>query len=218
MEKVKETQDPKEISKKDFLKDLNDFKDLGKNEKKEIFNMAWDSRKFEIELYWKRAVYFWAFQAVALAGYFAILSTNDFSEKNNSLFYANCIGFITSLGWYLINKGSKSWQRHWESIVDILEDMVIGKLYKTVTTNKTYSVSKINELISLFFTLMWLVNMISLLFENHSDFKGSLDFKIFIPLAITIFISYQMLFGKGRGRFKEREIKLYRRLIKTKKF
>ncbi|WP_298555702.1 hypothetical protein [uncultured Algibacter sp.] len=214
MEKDKE--DPKEISKKEFLKELNDFNDLGKKEKKEIFNMAWDSRKFEIELYWKRAVYFWAFQAVALAGYFAILSTINFSEKNHSLFYATCVGFITSLGWYLINKGSKSWQRHWESIVDILEDMVIGKLYKTVTTNKTFSVSKINELISLFFTLMWFVNMISLLLENHFDFKGSFDFKVFIPLAITIYISYQMFFGKGRGRFKEREIKLYRRAIKTK--
>ena len=216
MEKVEDNQDPKEISKKEFLKDLNDFKDLDKKEKKEIFNMAWDSRKFEIELYWKRAVYFWAFQAVALAGYFAILSADNFLEKNHSLFYANCIGFITSLGWYLINKGSKSWQRHWEKIVDILEDMVIGKLYKTGTTDKTYSVSKINQLISLFFTYMWLLNMINQLFENHFAVSESFDFKILIPLGLTIYISCQILFGKGRGRFKERKIKLYRRSINTK--
>ena len=216
MEKVESKHDPKKISQKEFLKDLNDFKDLSKKEKKEIFNLAWDSRKFEIELYWKRAVYFWAFQAVALAGYFAVLSADEFSEKNHSLFYVNCIGFITSLGWYLINKGSKSWQRHWEKIVDILEDMVIGKLHKTGTTKKTFSVSKINQLISLFFTYMWLLNMISHLLENHIAFNESIDLKILIPLGLTIYISWQMFFGKGRGRFKEREIQLYRRSIKTK--
>lgn len=216
MEKVKDEKSPKEITRKEFLKDLNDFKDLDKKEKKEIFNMAWDSRKFEIELYWKRAVYFWAFQAVALAGYFAILSADNFAEKNYSLFYANCIGFITSLGWYLINKGSKSWQRHWEKIVDILEDMVIGKLYKTGTTKKTYSVSKINQLISLFFTYMWMLNMINHLYENHFFNDGQIDFKVLIPLALTVYICYQMFFGKGRGRFKEREIQLYRRSVKSK--
>ncbi|WP_422080110.1 hypothetical protein [Ulvibacterium sp.] len=215
METTKEA-DPRPINKKEFLKDLRDFKDLKQEEQKEVFNLAWDSRKFEIELYWKRAVYFWAFQAVALAGYFTILSTNYFDEKLHSLFYVNCLGFITSLGWHLINKGSKSWQRHWEQVVDILEDMVVGKLYKTVTTNKTFSVSKINELISLFFTLMWGLNLLSQLYNSHLDFSGEIDYKILFPLTITVYISYQMFFGKGRGRFKEREINLYRRSIKTK--
>lgn len=213
---VNKIKDPRPITKKEFLEDLNDFKDLKQSEQKEIFNLAWESRKFEIELYWKRAVYFWAFQAVALAGYFSILSADSFAEKNHSLFYVNCLGLITSLGWYLINKGSKSWQRHWEKIVDILEDMVVGKLYKTGTTEKTYSVSKINQLISLFFTYMWLLNMLNQLFENHFDFSEPLDFKILIPLGLTIYISCQMLFGKGRGRFKEREIKLFRRTVKVK--
>ena len=215
METTKQTH-PRQITKKEFLKDLNDFKDLKQEEQKEIFNLAWDSRKFEIELYWKRAVYFWAFQAVTLVGYFTILSTNYFDEKLHSLFYVNCLGFITSLGWHLINKGSKSWQRHWEQIVDILEDMVVGKLYKTVTTNKTFSVSKINELISLFFTLMWGLNLLSQLYNNHLDFSGVIDYKILLPLAITLYIGYQMYFGKGRGRFKQREINLYRRSIKIK--
>jgi hypothetical protein len=94
--------------------------------------------------------------------------------------------------------------------------MVIGKLYKTVTSNKTFSVSKINELISLFFTLMWGLNLLSQLFNNHFDFSGEIDYKILLPLIITLYISYQMFFGKGRGRFKKREINLYRRMIKIK--
>ena len=94
--------------------------------------------------------------------------------------------------------------------------MVIGKLYKTGTTEMTYSVSKINELISLFFTYMWLLNMINQIIENHFAVNESFDFKIIIPLGLTIYISLQMLFGKGRGRFKERTIKLYRKSINTK--
>ena len=35
-----------------------------------------DIRKFEIDLYWKRAAYFWAFIAATFAGYFALLGSN----------------------------------------------------------------------------------------------------------------------------------------------
>lgn len=206
---------PKRINKEEFLKDLSDFENLDSKSQKEIFRLAWDSRKFEIELYWKRAVYFWAFQAVALAGYFAIYSTSSFVEKGHALFYINCIGFITAIGWYLSNKGSKSWQRHWEQIVDILEDYTIGKLYKTSTTQRTYSVSKINELISLFFTLMWTSSLLFHLFEKYIYLPCDIDFKILIPLLITIIITYHMFFGRGRGRFGERTVKLYRRITKT---
>lgn len=35
----------------------------------EAFKLAVDTRKFEIELYWKRATYFCAFIAMTFAGY-----------------------------------------------------------------------------------------------------------------------------------------------------
>jgi hypothetical protein len=217
IKKEKKTTTPKKISKKKFLKELKDFTNLEKDEKKEIFNLAWDSRKFEIELYWKRAGYFWAFQALTMAGYFAIVSATDFDEKLHLQFYAICLGFITGLGWFLINKGSKSWQRHWEKIIDILEDEVIGKLYKTNTTPKTYSVSKINELISGFFTLLWATILIIQFLEFHFrfNFESKIDWKILSPLIITLLIVYQMFFGRGRGRFGERTVQLYRRKLKV---
>jgi tRNA A-37 threonylcarbamoyl transferase component Bud32 len=37
--------------------------------RKEALKQALDIRKFEIDLYWKRATYFWAFIAVSFAGY-----------------------------------------------------------------------------------------------------------------------------------------------------
>ncbi len=36
---------------------------------KKALELALEIRKFEIELYWKRATYFWAFITIALAGY-----------------------------------------------------------------------------------------------------------------------------------------------------
>jgi len=204
---------PKKITENEFLKDLNDFKCLDPVEKKEIFNLAWDSRKFEIELYWKRAGYFWAFQAVALAGYVAIVSSSNTGLPNYIEFYSQCIGFITALGWFLINKGSKSWQRHWEKIIDILEDHVVGKLYKTSTTPKTYSVSKINELISLFFCIMWLCLLLINFFQNHMALEEpySFNWHVFFASLLVLGIVLSMFFGKGRGRFGERKISLYRR-------
>ncbi len=40
--------------------------------KKRALERAIDIRKFEIDLYWKRAAYFWTFIAATSAGFFAI--------------------------------------------------------------------------------------------------------------------------------------------------
>jgi len=40
-------------------------------------NLALDIRKFEIELYWKRATYFWTFIGAALAGYALVDETSS---------------------------------------------------------------------------------------------------------------------------------------------
>ncbi|GAA4059869.1 hypothetical protein GCM10022389_00080 [Flavobacterium cheonanense] len=208
------------ISKKKFLKELNDFKKLEQDKKEKVFDLAWKSKEFEIELYWKRAGYFWAFQALIFAGFFSVTSSNDFDEKKYYLHYIICFGFITALAWWFINKGSKTWQRHWEKVVDVLEDYVIGKLYKTNTSEKTYSVSKINELISKFFMLIWLYLLLKSTFFDFKIFECQKDilkveWKILIVNLITIYIVYEMYFGKGRGRFKERNIQFYRRNIKV---
>lgn len=39
----------------------------------EAYKTAMDVRKFEIELYWKRATYFWTFIGLSLAAYGAAL-------------------------------------------------------------------------------------------------------------------------------------------------
>lgn len=125
---------------------------------------ATDIRKFEIELYWKRATYFWAFIGGAFAGYALTYKTSTEHEPWLSLLFSS-LGLVFAFAWYLVNRGSKFWQNNWERHVDLLEDLTLGPLYKTIATDTAYknpltaagdfSVSKINQVLSVFVTLVW---------------------------------------------------------------
>jgi hypothetical protein len=125
---------------------------------------ALDIRKFEIDLYWKRASYFWTLIAASFGAYFALQLAKGAEAL---VLLVSCVGFLLSLGWYLVNRGSKYWQENWERHVDLLESEVVGPLYKTTISRQEfpllkfwggypYSVSKINQLISLFVVLVWM--------------------------------------------------------------
>lgn len=124
---------------------------------------ALDIRKFEVDLYWKRATYFWAFIATAFAGY--ALTYKEHDPWISLLFSA--FGLVFSFAWYLVNRGSKFWQNNWERHVDLLEDMTLGPLYEVVAENVEsrnvliasgkFSVTKINQMLSVFVTLVWLL-------------------------------------------------------------
>lgn len=140
----------------------------------EALKQALDIRKYEIDLYWKRTAYIWTLIAVAFTGYFVIKNDNPCVFENGSIsphvmskFVISCIGLVLSFGWYLLNRGSKYWQKNWERHVDILEDELIGPLFKTRISKENikiykmfheypFSVSKINQGLSLFITILWL--------------------------------------------------------------
>jgi len=144
---------------------------------KEALKQAYEIRKFEIELYWKRATYFWTFIGAAFIAYGAFYNASNavVSEKKLILVLIACIGLVFSVAWHCVNKGSKFWQENWENHVELLEDEVFGPLYKTFTqrpdnaTNlsnaiadffvapKSFSVSKVNQLVSTFIALIWLL-------------------------------------------------------------
>ena len=90
---------------------------------------ALDIRKFEIELYWKRATYFWTFIGATMAGFLAIQASNSENKQDLSVILS-CLGVVFSFGWVCVNRGSKFWQENWEKHVDVLEDKVTGPLYK----------------------------------------------------------------------------------------
>lgn len=183
---------------------------------------AWDARKFEIDNYWKRTTYFWAFQITAFAGYFSILNSDTYNSipaKNPEvLFCSISFGFITAMSWTLINIGSKFWQRHWEKHIDMLEDKITGPLYKTVyayKTTKTYSVSKINDIISRYFVIIWIVFAIKYGFE-HITLSGEYSKIAYIEILVLLFSLYftlAMFRGHGRGSFGAAEFAFYRRTV-----
>ena len=134
--------------------------------KVEALKHALDIRKLEIKMYWKRTTYFWTLNAATFAGYFAIKSTNQAIDYYVAPL-VSCIGLIISFGWYIANRGAKYWQENWELHVDLLEDEIMGPLYKTTPYIKRFaafhpisafpfSVSKVNQILSLFIAVVWL--------------------------------------------------------------
>ena len=129
---------------------------LSPKQKIKAYEFACDTRKFEIELYWKRATYFWGFLIVTFAGYFTALE----KLSPNYQFIISLIGVSFSLSWYLVNRASKYWQENWETHIYNLEDEITGPIYKTPINSSqynfcslddsySYSISKINQLLSL---------------------------------------------------------------------
>lgn len=125
---------------------------------KKALEKAHEIRKFEIDLYWKRATYFWAFQIAIFLGLTASLG-KDFHLPFLIPIFA-LLGVVTSVAWHCVNKGSKFWQENWELHIDLLEEEVTGNLYKNVlcyddNEDNAYSVSRINLTVSLVFVGVW---------------------------------------------------------------
>lgn len=84
-----------------------------KEKVKEAYTRTHEIRKFEIELYWKRATYFWAFELVALTGlgalFFKFLEQDNSKQITGALFVVSLGGTIITYLWMLVLLGSKSW-------------------------------------------------------------------------------------------------------------
>jgi hypothetical protein len=168
---------------------------------KSALDRALDIRKFEIQLYWERAKYFWAFIAAAFAGYGAIRASSSISDKTDLSVYISCLGIVFSFGWYCTNRGSKQWQENWENHVDLLEDNITGPLYKVVlrrpkpTNVKEWfiehitgpyplSVSKINQIISIYVSFLWVFFLYKALPEF--DRADVINWGYVIVICITV--------------------------------
>lgn len=183
------------------------------------FNKAWETRNFEIEMYWKRATYFWAFIASTFVAYFALVGADTYAKPDSfdhvEVYVVACIGFVLSYAWWATNKGSKAWQRHWEVHVDLLEDKFTGPLYKIVHPTDTYSVSKINEIVSLVFVCVWFGLGVKYLVQqdllNMNFDLQQVNWWVVGSTLVALLAVTAMEKGHGRGRFSERPIRMYRR-------
>lgn len=166
---------------------------------------ALEIRKFEIDLYWKRASYFWTFIGASLVGFISIqsLTSTQASSKEILTILICCLGLVFSFSWYCVNRGSKFWQENWEKHVDSLEDSISGPLYKIVaspqkikglsgrtrhflTGSKPMSVSKINQIISLYVTILWVILLVSSLPEFSSEYSINWPVTFLVSSSIIV--------------------------------
>jgi hypothetical protein len=201
------------VSRDTYIKNFSD-RATKPHWQKEALKQAHEIRKFEIDLYWKRAAYFWTFIAAAFAGY--VVVHND-TQNFTAAYTITCLGFMFSLAWYFVNRGSSAWQRNWEAHVDLLEDEVMGPLHKTVINRDNYefrdfagpygfSPSRINQILSLIVSVIWLFLMgdiivASLPLECPDTISGAL-------LSLITFAGVIALFWKGRSRPSDEKFEL----------
>lgn len=154
-------------------------------------DLAVQTRNFEIELFWKRSLFFWGFIAAAFAGYAALQLANP-----NLATSVACFGMVCSFCWALVTRGSKYWQENWETKVDECEGAVIGRFFAVETAVQThkgrwlqsrrYSVSKISMALSDYVFLMW----IGLITNDALVRFGSDDLKVLLkqwgPVAFIV--------------------------------
>ncbi len=169
---------------------------------------ALDIRKFEIEMYWKRATYFWAFIAAIFAGFFWVVQQRPLTEHLGNIgFCFASMGAVASWCWLLVLRGSKFWQENWEKHVDYLEDEVHGQLYKTILSGKgideysplhsyPYSVSRVNTLLSFYIFIFWIGAFIYLAWLSGETSSSSILVRIILVIISSGFIGSSLIFCK----------------------
>ena len=150
------------------------------------YDVALATRNFEIELFWKRSIFFWGFIASSFIGYSSLIKDKPIL----SLIIA-CFGFVCSISWSLVNRGSKYWQENWEEIVASIEDDITGSLFKKRKeqinkglwlSSRKYSVSKVTIALSDFAVIIW-----TLILSYHICISLSPGYKLTLgPTAIYL--------------------------------
>lgn len=191
-----------------------------------LCEIALATRNFEIELYWKRTTYYWAFCAAIIAAFALVYTKSDASLATFTILavLATC-GTIFSLGWYLANRGSKYWQENWEDHIGILINEHYGPIFKILKYPNQikiwglggypFSVSKINQITSGTMTFVWIVLFIFSLckicdckFLWLKDHPAVIVISfIILLLAITIVLFRQAESGHWKAYSKQKEKK-----------
>ena len=185
----------------------------------EALKIAYDTRKFEISLYWERAKYFWTIITITSVA-FGWVFENGSNELQYSFWIAN-IGFILSLAWLFVNMGSKYWQQNWEDHIDQLERANKCRIYSIILQKESFypfkafpfSVSKINQIISLYVVCLWLLALIytGLQITWNICFEDSwINWLVSIITLVFVFL----LIVKGKSRnFELQKRSVFRKRI-----
>lgn len=128
-----------------FKEDKDEQNKTEKSKLEKAYETALKTRELEINLYWERTKYFWAFITTIYVAYFNVL-VQLYNKAHGSLplVLLSLLGFLFSVLWLFTSKASKHWQQNWENHIDLLEDKITGPLFKIYEANSSFSVTKIN--------------------------------------------------------------------------
>ena len=187
------------ISKENYIKEYKEEK------LEEALKIALDTRKFEIGLYWKRTGYFVIFIGAVFVGYYTILSSDKIEKEQQEwlLLLLAALGYLLSLLWYMANRGSKFWQENWEAHIEELSTHLGIPIFGIIKSRKhsicnvmgqyPFSVSKVNQMVSLFITISWVLVFVKEVLSfpslkiDLSFLKGN-PFWIFIIVGLLIIL------------------------------
>lgn len=159
--------------------------------------LAVDTRKFEIERFWQRALFFWGFIAAAAVAY----SSEAFKDDHYAKLVIACFGVVCSLAWTLGNRGSKYWQEAWERKVENLEQDALGmRLFSQIERPQSkgfwggsrFSVSQLAIALSDFTLIVWVVAMFRCV---KIDPAGMIDVGEAVIVGFTAFYGLAMFLG-----------------------
>lgn len=161
---------------------------------KERFEIANDTRKFEIGLFWQRSLFFWGFIATTFAGYIFAIKENLIAI---SVILA-CFGVVCSLAWTLVNRGSKFWQENWEGHIHFIKDNNIIKTFRPLWYlnppefhgARKFSPSRITIALSDYVLVVWVSALVYPFFKLNTSLDiNEFDF-IFSTIVVTFTIIY----------------------------
>lgn len=172
------------------------------------FDVAVQIRNVEIELFWKRSVFFWGFIASAFIGYAGLRK-----DSPDLALVTACFGMVCSCAWTLLNRGSKYWQESWEGKVERFESDVTGKFFaeeEPIQYHKgcwlrarKFSVSKLAIALSDYVSLLWFSLVVAGVLRKYAPtFAGS--FESYGPGLFAAFSVIYLVLLVGFGRKSSR--------------
>ncbi len=86
----------------------------------DLYKLLFDIWRSQVDSYWQRSNYFAAFETVALAGCWRLLDTKHlWTEVGLSI-----LGILLTITWYLNNRKTHSYVRHWWKAIISLEEQL----------------------------------------------------------------------------------------------
>jgi len=166
------------------------------------FEAALHTRQFEIDLFWKRSLFFWGFISAAFLAIGALKQ-----ELPTVSLLISGFGLVCSVSWTLVNRGSKYWQEQWESKIEKVEDKVTGPLFKTrepeqgkgLWGGSKYSVSKVTTAVSDYVSFVWFCIFVRQAWICLGFFQSD-RYKLFciFGLCVIPLVYVALLLGFGR--------------------